>query len=172
MFELAERFTMGFACMDWLIAHADRRTSFISTDSPLGFFIPERLRGSGKVNLGLLSEDVTKLIPLTQRTALIVGLPGVGFGHCRVDRQQVRSINISVARECERFVLGSEDNLVRAIVQRSKIEGCKTSTRIKIEHIPHPADPSRTYLVSRLVSSDAPEESVKVVVKDGQVEFS
>ena len=172
MFEMTERSTMALACMDWMVAHADERTSFISTDSPLGFFIPAELRGSSKTNLGLLSDQVTKFIPLSQRTALVIGLPGLGFGHCSVDRRQVRDINIAVGKECERFVLGSEENLVRAVVRWSKIDTSNTATRIKVEHIPHPTDPSRTYLVSRLVSADAPEESVNVSVKDGQVQFS
>ncbi|MGO9245128.1 MAG: DUF4238 domain-containing protein [Verrucomicrobiia bacterium] len=165
MLDQAEEITPMLFAMDWRIAHADRRTAFITTDSPLGYIVPEGFRRTGEPVLGLASDKITKLIPLTQQIALLMGYPGFGFEHCGANRQQVREINIAVAEECERYVIGHEEMLVRSIVSRSKVDKAKPGTRMKVEHIPHPADPMRTFMVARRVPADAPDEPFKIVVE-------
>ena len=107
--------------MDWVIVHAPECTAFITTDNPLGFVVSEDLKRSGEPVLGLASQKVTKIIPLTHQMALLMGKHGARLGHFSVNRHQVRDINLALATECERYVIAPEETLVRFIVRRSKV---------------------------------------------------
>jgi hypothetical protein len=154
MLEQSARFYREIAMMNWFVLHADGHTSFITTDSPLGYVIDNEQRRSWEPVLGFASEKVTKLIPLTSQTVLVIGGPGVAFGHFRADRNQVREINLAVAIECERFLIARDEALIRSIVPASKVDRGNPGTRMKVENIPHPIDPLRSYLVSRRVHAD------------------
>jgi hypothetical protein len=164
MLDLTEKFTLEFACMDWSIVHVYERSAFITTDSPLGFIVPDELQGRPDLDLSLLSQNTTKVVPLTKRMALLVGERGCGFGHFAVDRAVVREINIALAIECERYVIGANESLVRSIVRRGKVDTTKPGSRIRVEHIPHPTDPMRTFLVTRRVAADASNEPLRISV--------
>lgn len=151
--------------MDWVIAHADYRSSFITTDSPFGFIVPEEIRRSREPAIGLGSPKVTKIVPLSGRIALLLGGVGVGLGHFDLDRTQVRELNVAVASECDRYVMGPDEALVRSVVRRSRVDRDDVATKMKVEHIQHPTDSLRTVLISRRVAADD-DEPLKVVFED------
>jgi hypothetical protein len=165
MLDKAEKVTKDLAFMNWLVVQADERSAFITTDSPLGYIVPEEFQRSGEPVLGLASQKVTKLIPLTQRLALYIGSFGAGFGYAPVcfSRQQVREFNVIVATECERYVIGRDEALVRCVVSRSKVDKSDPGTRIRVENVPHPTDPMRSFLVARRVTATAPDKPLKIV---------
>ena len=76
----------------------------------------------------------------------------------------VREINIALAIERERYVIGANESLVRSIVRRGKVDTTKPGSRIRVEHIPHPTDPMRTFLVTRRVAADASNEPLRISV--------
>lgn len=157
MLDQSRRFFKEIALMDWLVAHADGHASFITTDSPLGYVLDDQQRRRREPVLGFASEKITKLVPLTSGTALVIGGPGAGFGHFSVDRNQVREINLAVTIECDRFVIGRDEALLRSIVPASKVDCGSPGSRLRVESIPHPVDPLRSYLVSRRVPADEPD---------------
>ena len=161
MLDLASKGSKDIALMDWVIVHAAKGCSFITTDSPIGYVIPEEFKRSGEPVIGLGSDKITKLFPLTQQVALLIGKYGAGFGHFSFNRTQVREFNITVAQETERFLIGQNEALVRSIVRKSKIDRAMPATRMKVENVPHPNDPLRSYLVSRRVAADAPDVPLK-----------
>jgi hypothetical protein len=144
--------TLGY--MDWMIAHADDRSSFITTDSPFGFIVPEDIRRSGEPAIGLGSPKVTKIVPLSGRIALLIGGFGARLGHFAFDRTQVRELNVAVATECDRYVIGADEALVRSVVRRSRVDRDDVATKMKVEHIHHPTDPQRTVMISRRVAAN------------------
>lgn len=166
MLDQTQKVTMEIALMNWWIAHADERSAFITTDSPLGFIVPEEFQRTGEPVLGLASQKVTKLIPLTKRVALLMGHIGAGLDHFNFSRQQVREFNVTVATESERYVIGPDEALVRCTVKRSKVDTNNPGTRMKVENVSHPTDPNRSFLVARRVSADAPDKPLKIIVKD------
>jgi hypothetical protein len=168
MIELALKSTLEVAVMDWLVVHADSRTSFITTDDPIGFIVPAELRRSGEPVLGLCSQKITKVVPLSQHVALLIGHRGGGFGHVDFDREHVRDFNITVAVQSEGYVFGRDESLVRSVVRQSKVDTANPAARIKVEHIPHPTDPLKTYLVARKVLPDVPDKPFEIVFKDGK----
>jgi hypothetical protein len=148
--------------MDWVVIHADG-IGFITTDSPLGFIVPEHFKQSGEPVLGLASPKVTKVIPLTYKTALLIADYGARLAHFRISDHQTRQLNVAVATECERFVIGRTKLSVRHAVRRSNVHKSKPGTRLKIENVPHPSDPMRSYLVARRVDADASDEPLKII---------
>lgn len=157
MLAQSARFYREIAMMNWFVLHADGHASFITTDSPLGYVVDDEHRRSREPVLGFASEKVTKLIPLTSQTALVIGGPGVALGHFSADRNQVREINIAVAIECERFVVARDEALIRSIIPASKVDRGNPGTRMKVESVPHPTDPLRSYLITRRVHADDPD---------------
>lgn len=161
MLDQTSRASKDIALMDWVVVHAVRGCSFITTDSPIGYVVPEKFIRSGEPVIGLGSEKITKLFPLTQKVALLIGKYGGGFGHFRFNRTQVRDFNVTVARETERFLIGRDEALVRSIVRKSNIDRAAPATRMKVENVPHPTDPLRSFLVTRRVAADAPDIPLK-----------
>ena len=147
--------------MNWVIVHSDT-PGFITTDSPLGFIIPEDLRRTGEPVIGLASPKITKVIPLTHTTALLLGQYGARLGHLRISDFQARELNVAVATECERFVLGRNKLTVRQAVRRSNVHKSHPGTRLKVENVPHPSDPMRSYLVARRVEAYAADTELKI----------
>ena len=166
MLDQAQKVTLEVAMMDWMVVHADKRSAFVTTDEPIGFIVPDEFRQSGEPVLGLASQKITKLVPLSQTIALLLGRCGGRFGHFDFGREQVRDINIMVATECDRYVIGRDEALVRSVVKQSKVDKTNPGTRMKVEHIPHPNDPNRTFLVTRRVLADAPDKPLEIIVDD------
>ncbi len=164
MLNQSARFYREIAMMNWFVFHADGHASFITADSPLGYVVDDEHRRSREPVLGFASEKVTKLIPLTSQTALLIAGPGVALGHFPADRNQVREINVAVAIECERFVIARDEALIRSIIPASKVDRGNPGTRMKVESIPNPTDPLRSYLVSRRVHADEPDTPFPIEV--------
>jgi hypothetical protein len=159
------KLTELFNIMDWTVAHVGARSSFITTDAPFAFLADEQVMRSGAPVLAVGSFEVTKAVPLTQRTCLLLGGKGVKLEHRDFSRVEVREINERLAEECERFLYGTDEDRLRNIVRRSEIDRKRrTGTRMRVDHIPHPTDPSRTYMVSYRVSVDAPNKPLKIAV--------
>lgn len=166
MLDQAEKVTLDVAMMDWMVVHADKRTGFITTDEPIGFIVPDEFRRSGEPVLGLASQKITKFVPLSQRVGLLIGRHGGGFRHFDFYRDQVRDLNLMVASECDSYVIGRDEALVRSVVKQSKVDRANPGTWMKVEHVPHPTDPNKTYLVTRRVLADASDEPLRIVVQE------
>lgn len=162
MLDHALKFSKSLALMDWLIVHADGHASFITSDSPLGYIVGEKERRSREPVLGLASEKVTKLIPLTCQTAMVIGGFGARFGHFSVDRNQVREINEIVSIECERFVIGRDEALLRSLIPKCRVDRERPGSTMRVENVPHPSDPLRSFLVTRRVAADDPSTPLPV----------
>jgi Protein of unknown function (DUF4238) len=164
MLDQTEKVWKEIGLMDWCIAHAGS-FGFVTTDSPIGFIVPESLKRSGEPALGLASPKITKIIPLTHRTALLIGQYGARLGHFSVSDHQVRELNKAVASECERFVIGYNKLSVRHAVRHSNIHKSKPATQMKVENVQHPSDPMRSFLVARRVAPDEFDKPLRIAVQ-------
>ena len=167
MLEQSRRFFKEIALMNWVVAHTDGHASFVTTDSPIGFILDDQQRRSREPVLGFASEKITKVVPLTSGTALLIASPGTGFGHLAVDRNQVREINLAVTIECDRFVIGRDEALLRSIVSASKVDRSNPGSRMRVENVSHPADPLRSYLLARRVRADEPDTPFPIEIITG-----
>jgi hypothetical protein len=165
MLEMTPEIAHTFMLMDWAVLHADERTAFVTTDSPFGLCIPDDVRGTGRP-VGAGSTDIVKAVPLSSSVCLLLGGFGLGFGHFSADRRRVRELNVIIASECEHYLIGRDEQLVRTVVTRSKIDVAQPATRLRVDHIPHPTDPTRTFMMTRRVVADAPDDPPQVIVDD------
>lgn len=171
MLEQAQKVTFEVAMMDWMIMHAHPTSAFITSDEPIGFIVPDEFRKTGEPVLGLASQKIVKFVPLSQKVAIALGQFGGGLGHLGMPRDQVRSANKMVATECDRYVIGRDEALVRSVVKQSKVDQLNPGTRMKVEHVPHPDDPNRTFLVTRRVLADAPDKPLEITSFVGSKKF-
>ncbi len=166
MLEQAQKVTFDVAMMDWLVIHAHPSTSFITTDEPIGFIVPEEIQRTGESVLGLASQKIVKVVPLSHSTALMLGKFGGGFGHQQAPRELIWGLNKLIATECDRYVIGRDEAHIKNVVNQSRVNKSNPGTKLKVEHIVHPTDPNRTFLVTRRVSADSPETPIKIMVDD------
>jgi hypothetical protein len=134
--------------MDWLVVHTTDEFPFVLSDAPLGFIVDEKDQGSGEPILGLLSDRVTKVIPLTQKTCLLLlgDRMKARLAHFSVDAKQVDELNKAVIHESERIIVGRDERTVsEAIRKASPIP--PGGSKMRLDEIPHPTDPLRSLLV-------------------------
>lgn len=154
MMDQADKATLPVAMMDWMVVHADSGSAFITTDEPIGYIIPDELRHSGEPVIGLCSEKISKFIPLTQSVALLIGQRGGLIGHFGVHSNEVCELNVLVAKESHRYVIGRDEALVKSVVKQSKVDVMNPGTRMTVEHFQHPDEPLKTFLVAKRVPGD------------------
>lgn len=159
-----------FCAMDWMVLHADPRTSFITTDAPFALIASEELNRSGKPVLGVASFEIVKAVPLTKRVCLLMGGAGSRFGHVETNRDGVRDLNLRLARESDRFVIAGDEPHLRSIVKATRVDRERTGTRMRVDHVQHPTEPNRTFMITRRVAVDAPDEPLKIVVEQSAVD--
>jgi hypothetical protein len=154
MIQQARQAAKELGVMNWTVVHAPAKRAYITSDSPFGYIIPERLRGTDRPILGILSEEIIKVIPLAPSIVLRIGGWGTGFSHVEANRQELTEINLAVATECDRFLIGSSEDQVRYVVKRSRIDTVNTGTKLKVESVTHPTDTKRSFLVTHRVSAE------------------
>lgn len=115
--------------MDWEIFSAPKNSSFITTDNPF-VLLPPKGFPIGKRGYGLKTKGVKKIIPLSMKQCILIGLPGNDFKYVNVNSKIVRGINLFVASRCDRFVIGRDEKLLRNIVKYSKIHKWKKIKRL------------------------------------------
>ncbi|MGH7485968.1 MAG: hypothetical protein ACREMY_10275 [bacterium] len=49
--------------------------------------------------------------------------------------------------------------------RQTRIDRERSGTRIRVDHVEHPTDPNRTFMITRQVPVDAPDESPKIIVE-------
>lgn len=166
MLDQTEKVAFEVAMMDWLVVHPHPSSSFITTDEPIGFILPDELRKTGEPVLGLASQKVVKCVPLSRSVGLLLGQFGGSFGHRGLHRDNVRTFNRMVASECDRYVIGRDEALVRSIVKQSKVDIANPGTRMKVEHVCHSDDPNGTFIVTRRVLPDDADKPAKAILGD------
>jgi GNAT superfamily N-acetyltransferase len=82
-----------------------------------------------------------------------------------VNAEVVDQINDSVALESDGLVIGSSESLIRSVVDRTGIHLRQTQTKMTLEEVPHPADPLRSYLVTRRVDPTLPDVPIRLEIE-------
>lgn len=103
--------------LDGLFVCAPASSSFITTDRPFVLVAPLddcRCRYDG---IGLLTAGARKLIPLSQRTCLVVGDRGWVTDYAPVPVDMVRAINLAVAFHSDKLVIGRDERLLRRLAK-------------------------------------------------------
>ena len=122
MMGLLPLITQTILSMDWTIAHAPPRKTFITSDSPVVISQPEN--NNPLSGIGLSTPGAEKIIPLTSRVALLVwdmsDAPKVRYG--MLDRDRIRRINEMLVRQSERFSMASSAALLDSVRRHVNLE--------------------------------------------------
>jgi hypothetical protein len=128
MLGMAVRAMDYFENMNWIIAYAPRRTSFVSSDNP--FVISSHPNDDSWGGTGILSRGATKWLPLGPRVALFIGEQGHGCAEVKLSANDVKDINLLIAENSDRIVFGKDEAHIRSVVRNSGIESQKRGSRI------------------------------------------
>ncbi len=105
---------------DWIFMRAPHNTSFVTSDNPVILLRPE---GHNPVRgVGFLTPGAKKVVPLTAQTCLIAFDEGLRTAYTGISRREVRSINMSIAAYCDRFIIGRDEALVRKAVEGARVK--------------------------------------------------
>jgi len=123
MLEMALSVGWGLWQMHWVAYRAHPTTSFITSDSPFVVLPPRKFPRVFPFTYGIETPGAVKVVPLTQSLCLCIGDKGLTLQHQQVPQSEVRAINVQVARNCERNVIGRDMDLVKSIVAKAHLSG-------------------------------------------------
>lgn len=120
-----------FAGRNWRVLHVqNEKISYVTSDSPflLGTVGP---RPSSFWGVGFGNADALTIFPLTQDCALAISGQEGKMVHASVGRDQVRDLNLRIASQCQRFLIGRDEALVRSLAKATGLASNKWSPRMQ-----------------------------------------
>jgi len=144
MIEQAESLTRVLLQLDWEVLIASPETGFIISDCPVVVVPP---RGSDQV--GFAVPGSAKYFPLSRSLCLRLGEPGRRRRRRRLDKESVRTINLNIAANSERFIMGPSRVQLESIVVRSACRNIESVPRFTVEAVESDDDGSLQKLSSR-----------------------
>jgi ATP-dependent exoDNAse (exonuclease V) alpha subunit len=130
MLDVAKRGIKFFLNMDWLFLQAPSKTSFITSDNPFTLIPPTN--HNHFYGVGILTPGAKKIIPLTQKTCLVMFDYGQRVGRSEATQNTVRTINLSIASQCDRMIIARDEPLLRRVVKLTNIDKWKKESRVSI----------------------------------------
>lgn len=111
-----------FRQMDWLVLHPDDpRTSFVTTDKPICLLPPPGYKPNF-YGFGIGTTGAVKFVPLSQKSCLYIQDTGNAFGHRNIPQDAVHTINLNVTAQCQQYVIGRDESLVRNLVVNTRVD--------------------------------------------------
>ena len=121
-----------FRQMEWLVLHpAEAKAAFITTDKPVCVLPPPgympNFYGFGIATIGAM-----KVVPLSQKTCLLIRDMGDALQHIDAGQDQVRRINLNVTAQCQQFVIGRHKRLVGSLVSTTHVDSTERQPTIQV----------------------------------------
>jgi hypothetical protein len=130
MLEQAMSLTKVLLQLDWEVLIAPNETGFIVCDCPVVVVPP---RGSNQV--GFVVPESAKYFPLSRRLCLRLGEPGKRRRLRKLDKEAVRIVNLNIAANSERFIMGASKEQIENVVSRSACQKVDLIPRLTVETI-------------------------------------
>jgi hypothetical protein len=116
------------ALLDWEVLVASEETGFIICDCPVVLVPP---KGSNEV--GFLVPGSAKYMPISRHLCLRLGEPGRSRSYRKIDKEAVRIVNMNIAANSERFIMGPSRVQLANVVSRSGSNEMDSTPRFTIE---------------------------------------
>lgn len=116
--------------LDWEVLIAPPETGFIICDCPVVVVPP---RGSGQV--GFVVPGSAKYFPLSSGLCIRLGEPGKRRRLRELDKESVRTVNLNIAANSERFIMGRSRVQLENIVVRSGCQNIELVPRLVVETV-------------------------------------
>lgn len=145
MMKSAADLQVGFFNSSWVILHAPRGASFISSDNPVA-----------NTGGGALTEESVKVFPLNPRSALMIGPTGgkPSNGHKDISTEHVKKINNMIAEQSDRYVIGHNQALIKRVVKRTKVDEYQIETRAEVKFVEKPGNPDEGLFIIEAIGPD------------------
>ena len=132
MLNLGKDFIMYFIQMNWLFLWVSPKTSFMTSDNPFMLLPPADYNPNSPYGIGIITAGAKKIIPLSQKTCLVMGDHGGEISGKSINRDVVRKINCDIAANSDRFVISRDKSLLKKIVSITKIDQRRREQRVQI----------------------------------------
>ncbi|HEY7289542.1 MAG TPA: DUF4238 domain-containing protein [Vicinamibacterales bacterium] len=133
MVHLAPRFGSLFAQMDWTVLHAPEKRAFVTVDEPF-ILLPPADYKENLYGYGFTTPGAHKLVPLTQKACLLMTDlskdPTIIHGIAPVTL--IRSVNMNLTANAERFVIGPSEALVKSLVKATGVDKTEPRPRFRV----------------------------------------
>ncbi len=129
---LALKIAPIFAGRDWVVVHRDNEEeSFVTTDAPvlLSTVAP---RENSFWGVGFGNTDALVLFPLMASCILTMSGNEGGLDHRTGSTEQILQTNLAIASHCQRFVVGRDEALVRALTEQLGLAGKKWQPKMQL----------------------------------------
>ena len=130
MFKVALEIAPRLLELDWMVWFAPERGAFVTSDNPFTVVPPpdhDRERGE----YGLLTPGATSVLPLSSNVCLSFcrGQGGVLGGE--IDAGFLDDVNYFVTANSDRFILASDEPLLRRVVQETSVDRWERASTIR-----------------------------------------
>lgn len=115
MLKQANAFANMFQQMDWLVLHAKKECSFVTSDNPLVLAPPSNFPKNSLYGYGIATLGCKKIFPLTQACCLVMLDKGEAIAHHCASKSYIRSINQFLASRVCRFLFARDKELVDSL---------------------------------------------------------
>lgn len=132
MIELSLDFAKIFLQMNWRFVQAHNDSSFVTTDNPFILIPPTKRSPQPFEGVGFATPGAQKVIPLSYKSLLVMGDKGNKRGILSISKMATRLFNLNVTNDCNRFVIGRDEELIRNIVTKTRIDRDPERRGIKI----------------------------------------
>lgn len=116
--------------LDWELLVASDETGFLLCDCPVAVIPP---KGSDEV--GFAIPGAVKYFPLTRGLCLRLGEPGRFRRRRKIDAEAVRIVNLNIAANSERFIMGPSRVQLEHVVMRSRTDEMESTPRFITETV-------------------------------------
>ena len=130
MLSVASPTAGDFQQMDWQFCYAPAGSEFITSDQPFHIVPPPEDDGRPSLRgVGHRTPGTRKVFPLSPRVCLVMFDKGEQTQYADTTAEAVRSINVGIAYEAFRFVIGRNEGEVRAAVGFLEKAECERGLR-------------------------------------------
>lgn len=115
---------------DWMVVHtSDDNQSFLTSDSPIVLTSTT----ARNLPIGYGSSHSQILFPLTSKCALIASGASGRTGRADIKVDRLRRFNMTIAKDCHRYVLGGDAALVESIATEAGLAGTEWQPKSYVE---------------------------------------
>lgn len=131
MLKLSVDIAIYFRQMEWIFLYAPDKKSFVTTDNPVVIVTMDD-KQENLIMGGTIIQGTIKLVPLSQYICLVMLDRGNLVGYKDTEGEIVRKINIILAQNTDRFLIGRDEALIRNLVNTTKINQWERKGRFQI----------------------------------------
>lgn len=131
---------------DWTVVEAPDGHEYMTSDSPV---VLAPIKGMEALPHGFGSLNTHVLFPLSRKVALVMNGDEGRFRRLPVRPEQVHRFNLTMATDCRRFVIGTQENSLRRVVDVLDLTETKWNPKMEVGIEAHPTSGNKAIWIRR-----------------------